>query len=101
MTIKRVVRRPARPDSQRAALGFILVTVTLDMLAASIVIPVLPKLILTLLHGNAVRAAGWLGVFRTIWAIMQFFCAPLQGALSDRFVRRSLPRTSALGWITF
>jgi hypothetical protein len=51
---------------QRAALGFILVTVALDMLAMAIVIPVLLRLVLAFLNGDTARAAGWFGLFGTI-----------------------------------
>ncbi len=40
---------------QRAALGFILVTVGLDMLAMAIVLRVLPKLVLAFLGGDTAR----------------------------------------------
>jgi DHA1 family tetracycline resistance protein-like MFS transporter len=81
----------------RAALGFILVTVALDMLATAIVIPFLPNLILEFVGGDTVRAAGWFGLFGTVWALMQFLCAPLQGALSDRFGRRPVILLSNFG----
>ena len=82
---------------RRATLGFILVTVALDMLAMAIVIPVLPSLILEFVGGDTARAAGWFGLFGTAWALMQFFCAPVQGALSDRFGRRPVILLSNLG----
>ena len=46
--------------ARKAALVFILITVTLDMIALGIIIPVLPKLILNFLGGSAPRAAEWL-----------------------------------------
>jgi hypothetical protein len=49
---------PAASGPRRAALAFILVTVTLDMLAFGIVIPVLPRLILDF-TGSAENAAFW------------------------------------------
>ena len=47
---------------RRAALAFILITVTLDMLALGVMIPVLPKLILQFEGGNTASAAT---LFRT------------------------------------
>ena len=55
---------------------------TLLLLAA--VIPVLPALIEDFAGSNA--AAGiWNGAFVAVWALMQFVCSPILGALSDRF----------------
>jgi DHA1 family tetracycline resistance protein-like MFS transporter len=82
---------------RRATLAFILVTVTLDMLAFGIVIPVLPKLILDFTGGSAISAAWWQGVFGTLFAAIQFFFAPVLGALSDRFGRRPVILLSAFG----
>ena len=73
---------------RRAAVLFILITVSLDMLSFGIVIPVLPKLVETFLAGDTGRAAQVYGLMGTLWALMQFVCSPIQGALSDRFGRR-------------
>ena len=75
------------PPRQAAAL-FILFTVLLDMLSFGIVIPVLPKLVEEFLSGDTARAAEIFGYMGTAWALMQFICSPIQGALSDRFGRR-------------
>jgi DHA1 family tetracycline resistance protein-like MFS transporter len=87
---------PAASGPRRAALAFILVTVTLDMLAFGIVIPVLPRLILDF-TGSAENAAFWQAVFGTSFAGIQFFLAPMLGALSDRFGRRPVILLSAAG----
>ncbi len=73
---------------RKAALVFIFITVLLDMLALGITIPVLPKLILGFRGGDSARAAAVYGAFGTIFAAMQFFFAPILGAVSDRFGRR-------------
>ena len=82
---------------RRAAFAFIFVTVLLDMLALGIVIPVLPKLILDFVGGDAVRGADYLGLFGTAWAVMQFLFSPIHGALSDRFGRRPIILMSNFG----
>lgn len=67
---------------------FIFITVLLDILSVGIIIPVLPKLVQTLLGGDLVRTAELFGWFISVWAVMQFIFSPVMGALSDRFGRR-------------
>ncbi len=72
----------------KASLGFIFVTILIDVIGIGIIIPVLPKLIENLSGeglSEASRIGGWL-MFS--YAIVQFICAPLLGALSDRYGRR-------------
>ena len=85
--------KPAR----KAALAFIIVTVMLDMLALGVIIPVLPKLVESMLGGDTSRAAAVYGWFGFTWAMMQFFCSPILGALSDRFGRRPVILLSNFG----
>jgi DHA1 family tetracycline resistance protein-like MFS transporter len=80
------VSHPETP--RRAALAFIFVTVVLDVLALGIVIPVLPKLVEQFLGGDTAHAARIVGLFGTVWALMQFVFSPVIGALSDHFGRR-------------
>ncbi len=82
---------------RRAALAFIYITVVLDMLAFGIIVPVLPHLIEQLAGGGIAYAAWWVGVFSTVFAIVQFICSPIQGALSDRFGRRPVILISNFG----
>src|SRR5437762_3248503 len=86
-----------RMKARKAAVVFIFITVMLDMLALGLIAPVLPKLILNFLGGNATSAATWLGVFGTVFALMQFFFSPVLGVLSDRFGRRPVILLSNLG----
>jgi len=75
-------------EARRAATVFIFVTVLIDMLTFGMIGPVLPKLIASFLRNNYATAAEFIGIFGTVWAIMQFFCSPLLGMLSDRIGRR-------------
>ncbi len=81
----------------RAALGFIFVTVLLDMLAFGIIAPVLPRLVSSFLHGDIARASEYMGLFVTTWALMQFFFSPILGMLSDRYGRRPVILLSNFG----
>ena len=82
---------------RRAALNFIFITVLLDMLALGIVVPVLPRLVVDFLRGDAAHAAEVIGLFATVWALMQLLFSPLLGLLSDRFGRRPVILLSNLG----
>ncbi len=59
------VRRP------RAALGFVMVTVALDMLAMGVVTPMLPHLVLGFVAGDTARAARVYDIFGPAWALMR------------------------------
>ena len=83
--------------TRQAAVIFIFITVTLDMLALGLIAPVLPKLVLNFLGGDASSAARWFGVFGTVFALMQFIFSPVLGVLSDRFGRRPIILASNLG----
>src|SRR5690348_16712177 len=80
-----------------AALGFMFVTVLLDLLAFGIIIPVFPRIVQEFLAGDTARAALMVGVFSTAWAAMQFIFSPLLGALSDAFGRRPVILFSLIG----
>jgi MFS transporter, DHA1 family, tetracycline resistance protein len=84
-------------SNRRAALGFIFITVLLDMLSFGMVAPLLPKLISDFLNGNTARASEYIGMFTTTWALMQFVFAPVLGLLSDRFGRRPVVLLSNFG----
>ena len=80
-----------------AAVAFIFVTVLLDMLALGVVIPILPKLIVSFVENDTASAARIFGLFGTAWALMQFVFSPLLGGLSDRFGRRPVVLLSNFG----
>jgi DHA1 family tetracycline resistance protein-like MFS transporter len=69
-------------------LVFLLAAVLLNTLSLGIVAPVLPFLVKSLAGGDMARAARAIGLFGAAWALMQLLCAPVLGALSDRYGRR-------------
>jgi MFS transporter, DHA1 family, tetracycline resistance protein len=88
---------PNGAPPSRAAVRFIGITVTLDILAMGLIIPVLPPLIIRFLDGDTAQAATIYGLFGMSWALMQFLFSPLLGALSDRVGRRPVILLSNLG----
>lgn len=83
--------------TKTAALGFIFVTILVDVIGIGIIIPIVPKLIeqLTGLGINeASRYGGWL-IFA--FAAMQFLFSPILGGLSDQFGRRPILLLSLFG----
>ena len=85
-------------QERKAALGFIFITLLIDITVWGIIIPVMPKILEQLIHGNlsdAARIGGWLGFS---YAIMQFVCAPIVGNLSDKYGRRPILLFSLFGF---
>src|SRR5208282_2091273 len=88
---------PPGAGGSRAAMIFIIVTVTLDFLAFGIIAPVLPNLIIRFEGGDIARASNITGYFGFAWNLMQFLFLPVLGAWSDRFGRRPVILISCLG----
>ncbi len=82
-----------------AAVGFIFITLIIDITGWGIVIPVVPKLIQELIHNPDLSVAsqygGWLSF---AYAGMQFIFASVLGGLSDKFGRRPIILFSLLGF---
>ncbi|MCW0135579.1 Tet(A)/Tet(B)/Tet(C) family tetracycline efflux MFS transporter [Escherichia coli] len=81
--------KPNRP------LIVILSTVALDAVGIGLIMPVLPGLLRDLVHSNDVTAHY--GILLALYALVQFACAPVLGALSDRFGRRPILLVSLAG----
>ena len=86
------------PAPRKAAVGFIFITILIDVIGWGIIIPVMPELIANMKQipvNEASKYGGWL---LSIYAILQFVCAPLVGNLSDRYGRRPILLCSLFGF---
>jgi len=84
--------------SRKAAMGFIFITLLIDVTGLGLIIPVFPKLIEQLIHGGISEASKWGGWLTFAYAIMQFLFAPVLGNLSDKYGRRPVLLFSLLGF---
>ncbi len=84
---------------QKAAIGFIFITLLIDVIGFGLIIPVMPKLISDLLGINNTSLASQYGGWLTFaYAIMQFLFAPVLGNLSDQYGRRPVLLISLFGF---
>ncbi len=67
---------------------FIVASMFIDSMGFGLIIPVAPQLIMQLTGTDLAGAAPIAGYLLVAYAVMQFFFAPVLGALSDRFGRR-------------
>ena len=84
--------------NRKAAVGFIFITLLLDVIGLGIIIPVIPALIQELTGGSISDAAQYGGWLIASYALVQFLCAPIVGALSDKYGRRPILLLSLLGF---
>jgi MFS transporter, DHA1 family, tetracycline resistance protein len=83
---------------KQAALGFIFVTLLIDVIGFGIIIPVVPDLIRELTGATLSEASVYGGWLLFAYSLMQFICAPIAGGLSDRFGRRPILLASLFGF---
>lgn len=86
-------------SNKKAAVGFIFITILIDVIGLGLIIPVVPKLIEELLHnGSTSLAANYGGWLTFSYAIMQFAVSPILGNLSDQYGRRPILLFSLFGF---
>jgi MFS transporter, DHA1 family, tetracycline resistance protein len=81
---------------RQPAIGFVLVTVLIDVMGIGLLLPVLPGLVGEFTASRDTQTY-WYGALMVTFGLMQFFCAPLLGALSDRYGRRPVLLASIAG----
>lgn len=86
------------PQNKTQILIFLCLVLFLDAVGFGLILPVLPGLISELSDFPNSQAAIIAGYLLFTFAIMQFFCAPILGALSDRFGRRPILLIALLGF---
>lgn len=67
---------------------FAFATVLLDAIGVGIIFPIMPDLLVELGQFSIAEAAFYGGFLATAYAVMQFFCSPIIGNLSDSYGRR-------------
>lgn len=83
---------------RKAAIGFIFITLLIDIMGWGLIIPVMPKLISELKHIPVNEASSYGALLLSVYAITQFVFAPVIGNLSDRYGRRPVLLSSLLGF---
>ncbi|HEY0743483.1 MAG TPA: TCR/Tet family MFS transporter [Chryseosolibacter sp.] len=85
-------------SKKKAALGFIFVTLLIDVTGFGVIIPVVPTLLSGMLGTSIEEASPWGGWLIAAFAAMQFLFSPLIGNLSDRYGRRPILLMSLFGF---
>ena len=84
-------------EKRSPALGFIFITILIDVIGLGIIIPVVPKLIQQLTGEGLSRASVYSGWLTFAYAAAQFCFAPVMGGLSDKLGRRPVLLAALLG----
>ncbi|MFD2555165.1 TCR/Tet family MFS transporter [Sphingobacterium tabacisoli] len=87
-----------KAKSTKATIGFIFITLLIDITGWGIILPVVPKLIKELIHADISEAATYGGWLAFAYAFTQFICSPIIGNLSDQYGRRPIILISLFGF---
>ncbi|MFT3937144.1 MAG: TCR/Tet family MFS transporter [Chitinophagaceae bacterium] len=85
-------------EKRTAAMGFIFITVLVDVIGWGIIIPVMPRLIAQMKNIPVNEASEYGGWLLMVYAGMQFLFAPVLGNLSDKYGRRPVLLFSLFGF---
>jgi MFS transporter, DHA1 family, tetracycline resistance protein len=83
--------------TNKAAIGFIFITLLLDVIGFGIIIPVMPTLIAQLKGISITETSKYGGYLLSSFAVAQFIFSPIMGALSDKYGRRPVLLISLAG----
>jgi DHA1 family tetracycline resistance protein-like MFS transporter len=83
---------------RKAALGFIFITLLIDVMGWGLIIPVMADLIAQLKGIPVNQASTYGALLLSVFAITQFIFSPVIGNLSDKFGRRPVLLSSLLGF---
>jgi DHA1 family tetracycline resistance protein-like MFS transporter len=84
--------------TRKSAIGFIFITLLIDIMGWGLIIPVMADLIAQLKGISVNEASPYGALLLSVFAITQFVFAPVVGNLSDRFGRRPILLFSLLGF---
>lgn len=83
---------------KKAAIGFIFITLLIDVMGWGLIIPVMADLIAQLKHIPVNQASTYGAILLSVFAVTQFLFAPVIGNLSDKYGRRPVLLLSLLGF---
>lgn len=82
----------------KSAMGFIFITLLIDIMGWGLIIPVMADLIAQLKHIPVNQASTYGALLLSVFAITQFLFAPVMGNLSDKYGRRPILLLSLFGF---
>ena len=85
-------------QTRKSAIGFIFITLLIDIMGWGLIIPVMPELISRLKNIPVNEASPYGAWLLSAYAVTQFIFAPVIGNLSDKFGRRPVLLGSLIGF---